>query len=143
MKFFIGLCAFICVVNASYASESQENQIDSKQEKRSLSHDEWSSGPGVGSVYQAQPQIIQQAQAPNLPNEWSSGPGVGSVYQAQPQIIQQAQAPILPATVGVSAHTHTDTLTTVREKVPVPFEVIKNVPQPYPVEVIKHVDRPV
>lgn len=142
MRFIIGFCIFSCVVNVISSSEIEKKKnelgVDQKQEKRSLSHDEWS-GQGIG--YDLPVTAIE----------------TGSVLPA--------------ASVGVS--THTDTLTTVREKVPVPvdrpvpfpvvrtvpveivknipapypvpqpYPVIKNVPQPYPVEVIKHIDRPV
>lgn len=91
MKLLVGLCALSCLGSVIFASEHQKDQVDSKQEKRSLSHDEWSSS-GLESG-----QIL------------SAGLGAG----------------VFPGTVGVSSHT--DTLTTVREKVPVPFEVIKTV----------------
>lgn len=90
MRLFAKLSSLVFVLSVALASDPQTNQPDSKQGKRSLTHDEWSS-----------PVVLENT----------------------PQIV--------PAAVGVS--THTDTLTTVREKVPVPFEVIKPVPAPYPV----------
>lgn len=144
MKFAImKICALAFLANV-LALEPQKSQVDSKQEKRSLSHDDWSSS-AVGAGLES---------GDILPGEAASS-------------------------IGIS--THTDTLTTVREKVPIaiptpvhvpidrpyPVEVIKTIPQPYavpfpvhhvktirqpfpvevvkhvPVEVIKHIDRPI
>jgi hypothetical protein len=85
MKFIIFDIFALAFLATVYASNLEKSQLDSKQEKRSLSHDEWSTAG-----------VLQNA--PILPPEASP-------------------------TIGVS--THTDTLTTVREKIPVP--------SPYPV----------
>lgn len=163
MRFLSGFCIVACVASAITALElekvkQKDAAISPKQEKRSLSHDEWS-GQGVSGFGGSGGYVSSGAYG---------GAGLYGGIELQGSTIEAAAA-VVPATVGVSSHT--DTLTTVREKVPFPvdrpipypvdrpypvvktvaqpypvpqpYPVVKTIPQPYPVEVIKHVDRPV
>lgn len=117
MKIFISFCSFAILANVTFATDRQNTQVDSKQKKRSLGHDEWSNSAnfeGAPAVYSGQVGV----------SSGSAGAFPSSV----------GAYPTYPGSAGsVGVSTHTDTLTTVREKVPVPFEVIKPVLSPYPV----------
>jgi len=116
MKAFV--CAIFVVCCASYLqaaavevvkSEEKSVQSDVKQEKRSLHH-----GTSIaGGVIETSP-ITVSTHGAALPNPLTHG---------------WAPAPEAPQVVA----TNTDTLTTIRQNVPVPYPVVKTV----------QVDRPV
>lgn len=135
MKAFV--CAIFVVCCASYLqaaavevvkSEEKSVQSDVKQEKRSLNH-----GTSIaGGVIETSP-ITVSTHGAALPNPgyeagWAPQPAQG--WAPQPALTQGwASAPEAPQVVA----TNTDTLTTIRQNVPVPYPVVKTV----------QVDRPV
>ena len=164
MRLLSGFCIVACVASAITALElekvkQKDETIAQKQEKRSLSNDEWSSagvGP-YGSSFAGAGGYIPSGSFGGAGLYGSSIGGIGGVAGSSLDggATALAGAGVGATAVGVSSHT--DTLTTVREQVPVPvdrplpfpvdrpvpYPVVRNIPQPYPVEVIKHVDRPV
>jgi hypothetical protein len=162
MRAFVSVIFVACCVSYLNAaaveiikSDDKSVQSDVKQEKRSLSHGTVETSPiqitsaGVaGSSY-------DQGWAPQPEAGWAPAPQIPvsaplPVYGSGPQIpilSQGPQIPVLAQGPQVVA-TNTDTLTTIQQKIPVPYPVIKTVPvdrpvpQPYPVEVIKHVPQP-
>ena len=162
MRLLSGFCIVACVASAITALElekvkQKDATIAQKQEKRSLSNDEWSSaGAGLyGSSFAGAGGYIPSGSFGGAGLYGSSIGGIGGVAGSSLDGGALAGAGVGATAVGVSSHT--DTLTTVREQVPVPvdrplpfpvdrpvpYPVVRNIPQPYPVEVIKHVDRPV
>lgn len=142
MKVFVALLFVLCCVLAE--NTQPKNVEQPKQEKRSLSHGALDiSFPSAG--IETSPTIFSN----DIP------------AQGLPALPADGSAVVGPSAVGIS--TNTNTFTTINQKVPVPYPVlrpypvdrpvpypvVKNipvqvpVPQPYPVEVVKHVDRPV
>jgi hypothetical protein len=137
----IFVACFVSYLNAAAVevvkSDDKSVQSDVKQEKRSLSH---------GTIETSPIQITSAgAAAPSYDQGWATQseawPRAEAGWAPAPQAPVFSQGPQIVAT-------NTDTLTTIQQKVPVPYPVFKTVqvdrpvPQPYPVEVIKHVPQP-
>lgn len=163
MRLLSGFCIVACVASAITALElekvkQKDATVAPKQEKRSLSNDEWSgAGAGIYGTSGSFGGAGGYIPSGSFGNAGIYGSSIGGVVSSSIDsgATGLAGAGVAATAVGVSSHT--DTLTTVREQVPVPvdrplpfpvdrpvpYPVVRNIPQPYPVEVIKHVDRPV